>query len=81
MRDRTRAFEEFLDSETDAYNYKDDIIRMLRLDQRRLIVNIDDLRGYRRELCDGLLRQPVDYLPAFDDALRNVVEQIGRAHV
>ncbi|PSR80709.1 hypothetical protein PHLCEN_2v6625 [Hermanssonia centrifuga] len=76
MRDRARVFEEFLDSETDLYNYKDDVARMLRLDQRRLIVNIDDLRDYRRDFADGLLKQPVDYLPAFDLALLNIVQRV-----
>ncbi|KAI0932618.1 MCM DNA helicase complex subunit, variant 2 [Taiwanofungus camphoratus] len=76
MRDRTRVFEEFLDSDTELYSYKDDIARMLRLDQRRLIVNIDDLRDYRRDFADGLLKQPVDFLPAFDDALLNIVSRV-----
>ncbi|GBE78416.1 DNA replication licensing factor mcm3 [Sparassis crispa] len=76
MRDRTRIFEEFLDSDSDLYNYKDEIARMLRQDQRRLIVNIDDLRDYRRDFADGLLKQPVDYLPAFDDALANFVNRV-----
>ena len=69
MQDRSRVFEEFLDAETELYNYRDDIARMLRLDERRLIINIDDLRDYRREFADGLLKQPVDYLPALEDAL------------
>ncbi|CAL1696311.1 unnamed protein product [Somion occarium] len=76
MRDRSRIFEEFLDSESDHYNYKDDIARMLRLDHRRLIVNIDDLRDYRRDFADGLLKQPVDFIPAFDDALLNIVQRV-----
>lgn len=76
MRDRTRVFEEFLDSDSPIYNYKEDIARMLRYDQHRLIVNIDDLRDYRREFADGLLKQPVDFLPAFDDALANIVERV-----
>ncbi|KAI0666348.1 ATP dependent DNA helicase [Trametes maxima] len=49
---------------------------MLRQDQRRLIINIDDLRDYRRDFADGLLKQPVDYLPAFEDALSKVVERV-----
>ncbi|EIN13384.1 MCM-domain-containing protein [Punctularia strigosozonata HHB-11173 SS5] len=76
MRDRTRIFEEFLQSESAVYDYKSDILRMLREDRNRLIVNIDDLRDYRRDFCDGLLKQPVDFLPAFDDALVNVVQQV-----
>ncbi|KAH9891007.1 ATP dependent DNA helicase [Cubamyces lactineus] len=76
MQDRSRVFEEFLDAETELYNYRDDIARMLRLDERRLIINIDDLRDYRREFADGLLKQPVDYLPALEDALTKVVERV-----
>lgn len=76
MRDRTRIFEEFLTSDSDLYDYKADILRMLREDRNRLIVNIDNLRDYSRDFSEGLLKQPVDYLPAFDDALANVVQQV-----
>jgi DNA replication licensing factor MCM3 len=76
MRDRSRVFEEFLDSDSPIYNYKDDIHRMLRMDLTRLIVNVDDLRDYNREFADGLLKQPVDFLPAFDNALLNVIQRI-----
>lgn len=76
MRARTRVFEEFLESDSPIYNYKDDIHRMLRMDQTRLIVNIDDLRDYNRESADGLLKQPVDFLPAFDEALSQVVQRV-----
>ena len=31
---------------------------MLRMDERRLIVNLDDLRDYNREFCDGYAGQP-----------------------
>lgn len=76
LRDRTRIFEEFLISDSPIYNYRDDIARMLRTDQTRLIVNIDDLRDYNRDFADGLLKQPIDFLPAFDDALVNIVTQV-----
>ena len=76
MRDRARQFEEFLNDDALAANYKDDIARMLRTEQTRLIVNIDDLRDYRRELADGLLKQPVEYLPAFDDALQTIAKLV-----
>jgi DNA replication licensing factor MCM3 len=33
--------------------FKDAIERMVRLGDRRLIVNMDDLRDYDRELCNG----------------------------
>jgi DNA replication licensing factor MCM3 len=46
-------FVEFLDDEAAAVNYRDSIKRMLRMGERRLVVNLDDLRDYKRELCDG----------------------------
>ncbi|EGO04758.1 hypothetical protein SERLA73DRAFT_82495 [Serpula lacrymans var. lacrymans S7.3] len=76
MRDRTRVFEEFLISSSPIYNYKDDIARMIQRDQTRLVVNIDDLRDYNREFADGLLKHPVDFLPAFDGALVSIVQQV-----
>ncbi|KAH9081840.1 MCM2/3/5 family-domain-containing protein [Lactarius deliciosus] len=75
QRERIRIFEDFLTADSPIYNYKDDILRMLRFDQTRLPVNIDDLRGYRRDYADGLLKQPVDFLPAFQEALINVIQQ------
>jgi len=79
MRDRTRVFEKFLETDSPIYNYKDDIQRMLRTDQTRLIVNIDDLRDFDRESANGLLKNPVDFLPAFDAALKSVVEHVYNA--
>ncbi|EEB99689.1 hypothetical protein MPER_00585, partial [Moniliophthora perniciosa FA553] len=76
---RTRRFEEFLNSESELYNYKDDIARMLRMDQNRLIVNIDDLRDYDRELADGLLKQPSDFVPPIEDALRTIIDNVQPA--
>lgn len=73
------------------------IKRMLRQGERRLIVNLDHLRDYKRDLADGcvaglqsiilrvytdclplysLLRRPLDYLPAFDHALKEVVVSV-----
>ena len=76
LRERTRIFEDFLTADSPIYNYKDDVLRMLRFDQTRLAVNIDDLRGYRRDFADGLLKHPVDFLPAFHDALITVIQQV-----
>jgi DNA replication licensing factor MCM3 len=77
LRDRTRIFEEFLDvQDNPAYNYHDDILRMLRAGQTRLIVNIDDLRDYNREFANGLLKEPTDFLPAFEEALLQVIKRV-----
>ena len=77
MKDRARIFEEFLQSESELYDYKDSVSNMLRWKQTRLIVNIDDLRDYRREFADGLLKSPTDFLPAFDLALTTLVHQVA----
>lgn len=76
MKDRSRLFERFLESDSPIYDYKDEIHRMLRTDQTRLLVNIDDLRDFDRESATGLLKNPVDFIPAFDLALAQVVEHV-----
>jgi DNA replication licensing factor MCM3 len=79
LNDRARVFDDFLTFDFDAPNgnhkYRQEILKMLRSDQTRLIVNIDDLRDYNRDFANGLLKQPTDYLPAFEKAL---VDVIGR---
>jgi DNA replication licensing factor MCM3 len=72
----SRVFENFLESDSPIYNYKEEIHRLLRTDQTRLLVNIDDLRDFNREYANGLLKNPVDYLPAFDHALTEVVKHV-----
>ncbi|CAD6890196.1 unnamed protein product [Tilletia laevis] len=76
LKDRARIFAEFLDNESGPTNYRDAVRRMLQLDGRRLIINIDELRSYNREFATGLLEEPNEYLPAFDAALHQLVEQI-----
>ncbi|KAK0545831.1 MCM DNA helicase complex subunit [Tilletia horrida] len=76
LKDRARVFSEFLDNEAGPTLYHDAIRRMLRQDGRRLIVNIDELRSYNRDYATGLLEEPNEYLPAFDAALHQLVEQL-----
>lgn len=49
---------------------------MLRLRQQRLVVSIDVLRSYNREFATALLYEPNEYLPAFNAALRAVVDEM-----
>ncbi|KAM6498007.1 MCM2/3/5 family domain containing protein [Amanita muscaria] len=72
--DLSRRFEHFLEGGNDLYNYEEDIARLLQSKQTRLIVNIDDLRDHDRDLTDGLLRQPIEYLSAFEDALNRLIK-------
>ncbi|KAJ3933024.1 MAG: MCM2/3/5 family-domain-containing protein [Lentinula lateritia] len=76
--DKARVFEEFLLApEDNVYNYQKDIATMIRKDQTRLIVNIDDLRDYNREYADGLLKKPIDYFPAFEIGLKNAIKLVA----
>ncbi|KIK71425.1 hypothetical protein GYMLUDRAFT_235744 [Collybiopsis luxurians FD-317 M1] len=81
--DKARVFEEFLLApEDNVYNYQQDIATMIRKDQTRLIVNIDDLRDYNREYADGLLKKPIEYFKAFEIGLQNAVKMVaGDKHV
>ncbi|KAI9783784.1 MAG: MCM DNA helicase complex subunit [Geoglossum umbratile] len=77
VRDRIRAVEEFLDPiDNRARSYRADVILMLNRGLRRLIVSLDEIRAHNRELADGLLQQPFDYVPSFDQALKNIVTAI-----
>lgn len=74
---KKRVFESFLvETNSDLYDYAEDIKRMLVQGKTRLVVNIDDLRDYNRELSDGLLKAPHDYLPPLEEALVTVVETL-----
>ncbi|ORY92577.1 MCM2/3/5 family-domain-containing protein [Leucosporidium creatinivorum] len=84
VRDRTRKFTEFLDLDRNdalarkmSMDYKQAIQKMVQVDERRLIVNLDDLRDYDREFCDGLLKEPSAWQPAADQALKDCAVNTG----
>ncbi|KAK4333914.1 DNA replication licensing factor MCM3 [Rhodotorula toruloides] len=82
---RTRRFTEFLDLDAGSeaakrmsMHYRSSVKKMLDAQERRLVVNLDDLRDYDREFCDGLLKEPAAWLPAADAALKDMaVNQAG----
>jgi DNA replication licensing factor MCM3 len=49
---------------------------MLDMEEVRLIVNLDDLRDYNRAYADGLLETPMEFLPAIDAALLQLVQAL-----
>ncbi|TPX72782.1 hypothetical protein SpCBS45565_g00095 [Spizellomyces sp. 'palustris'] len=71
--ERVRFFQEFLDEDYGENEYKERIRKMIAAKERRLIVNINSLRQYNRDYAEGLLRAPMDYLPPFDKALKDIV--------
>ncbi|EEB06710.2 MCM complex subunit Mcm3 [Schizosaccharomyces japonicus yFS275] len=75
-KDRVRIFQEYLEHEPSDNNvvvYREAIMRMLNTGKRRLIVNLDELRDYNKELADGILYKPMEYCDAFNEALETVV--------
>jgi DNA replication licensing factor MCM3 len=75
---RVRLAQEFLDpsDSNSPRSYRSEILLMLNRGLRRLIVSIDDIRVHSRELADGILNQPFDWLPAFDEALKSIVDTL-----
>lgn len=69
--DRVRRFQELFDR-VDT-NYRSEIKDMLNKGQHRLTLSLDDVRAFDRTLYDGLLAQPVDFLPACERALKDTV--------
>jgi len=57
----------------DTEKYSSAIRRMRKSDERRLIVDINDIRDERRELFEGLRNSPIDYLPPFERALNEII--------
>ncbi|KAG9199178.1 MCM DNA helicase complex subunit [Epicoccum nigrum] len=75
VRRRIRLAQEFLDpDDVSQRSYRPDILVMLNRGLRRLTVSIDEIRSHNRELADGLLNQPFEFVEAFDRALKSVVE-------
>ena len=78
VRDRIRAATEFLDpTDPRAHSYRADILVMLNRNLRRLIVSIDEIRTHNRELVNGLLNQPLDYVLCFDEALKRIIATLS----
>ncbi|EPY49997.1 MCM complex subunit Mcm3 [Schizosaccharomyces cryophilus OY26] len=62
--------------DANATLYHEAILRMLNMGQRRLIVNIDELRDYNKELADGILYQPMEFAEPFNEALQGVISTL-----
>ena len=50
---------------------------MLKSHKSRLIVNVNDIRQFNRDLANLLLQQPIDYLPTLEKALKEVVQELN----
>ncbi|KAI8390170.1 MCM2/3/5 family-domain-containing protein [Blakeslea trispora] len=76
---RSNQFSEFLEFDNHANEkgaYKDQIPAMLENKQRRLMVSIDALRQWNRDLAMELMNNPAECLPAFDSALTRMAKTL-----
>ncbi|KAH9473750.1 hypothetical protein Pst134EA_000822 [Puccinia striiformis f. sp. tritici] len=81
LKDIARIFTEFLDDETRRPNYRILVQKMVEKNERRLVVNLDDLRDYNREYCDRLLKTPIEHMAAFELALTEMVASLASVDV
>nr|KAJ3422888.1 MCM DNA helicase complex subunit [Polyrhizophydium stewartii] len=72
--ERVRNFQEFLQDGYESGRYQGLVAKMIQSGGRRLLVNINHVRQLNSETAEGLLKAPIDYLPAFDKALNDVVK-------
>ena len=66
-----RVFLDFLDQQ----GYMEEINGMIGRQEKRLMLNLNHLRTFDNELTTNFMRHPGEYLPAFEDALREVIVQ------
>ncbi|KAJ3260941.1 MCM DNA helicase complex subunit [Boothiomyces macroporosus] len=71
--ERVRVFKEFLSLDHGHNIYMDKIRTMIEKEQKRLIVNLNHLRSYNSEYAQGILDAPIDFLPPFELALKEIV--------
>lgn len=74
MVESRRQFVEFF-TNTD-YEYHQEILNIVKGDQTRLILNVDDLRDHSRALTEKLLKNPVETLPALEQALQFSIKAV-----
>ncbi|GFR65019.1 DNA helicase [Elysia marginata] len=61
-----------------SYRYRDQLKRHYNLKQFWLEVDLDDVNSFDESLGEKLLKQPSEHLPLFEDAAKEVVDEITR---
>ncbi|KAK3802141.1 hypothetical protein RRG08_050027 [Elysia crispata] len=61
-----------------SYRYRDQLKRNYNLKQYWLEVDLDDVNSFDESLGEKLLKQPTEHLPLFEDAAKEVVDEITR---
>ncbi|XP_071789959.1 DNA replication licensing factor mcm5-like [Asterias amurensis] len=76
-----RRFKDFLRKYHDAnftYKYRDELKRHYNLGQYWLDVCLDDLASFDEDLADKLKKQPAEFLPFFEDAAKEMADEVTR---
>lgn len=74
-----KKFKEFLRQfHTDNFNYKyrDTLKQNYNLGQYFLEINIEDLCCYDENLAEKLYKQPSDHIPIFEEAAKEVADEL-----
>ncbi|KAH9495781.1 DNA replication licensing factor mcm5-A [Bulinus truncatus] len=61
-----------------SYRYRDQLKRHYNLKQFWLEIDLDDVSSYDESLAEKLLKQPTEHLPLFEDAAKEVADEITR---
>ncbi|KAF9113321.1 MCM DNA helicase complex subunit [Mortierella sp. AM989] len=75
-KDRVNHFVSFFDSDHGVNEYKNEIRNMVNSGTKRLVVNLDRLRDHNLAGTTELMNSPMEYIPAFTQALMEVAETI-----
>ncbi|XP_065222738.1 DNA replication licensing factor Mcm5 [Planococcus citri] len=74
-----KKFKEFLrqfHEENFNYKYRDTLKKQYNLGLYNLTVNIEDLSSFDEDLADSLYKQPTEYLPVFEEAAKEVADDL-----
>ncbi|KAG0365569.1 minichromosome maintenance protein 3 [Gamsiella multidivaricata] len=78
-KERVNHYINFLDSDHGVNEYKNEIRNMVNAGTKRLVVSLDRLRDHNVEETTKLMNSPMEYIPAFTQALMEVAETIQPA--
>ncbi|PVU90392.1 hypothetical protein BB559_004670 [Furculomyces boomerangus] len=74
-RERQNFFKEFLNQDFAENEYRNDLKKLSETGDGRFILDLDQLREYDMNACDALLRQPSEYIPAFEAAATEIAKE------
>ncbi|KAF5288491.1 hypothetical protein FQA39_LY15420 [Lamprigera yunnana] len=74
-----RKFKEFIrqfHSDNFNYKYRDTLKRNYNLGQYYLEVNLEDLGSFNETLAEKIVKQPTEHLPIFEEAAKEVADEL-----